>query len=117
MNTADVLHRFNQAFLNYQPEALTALVSPDCVVERARATAEGTHIVGGAACLAAWQALAANRNAHFDLEEVAVMGELGLIFWTYHTGPAPDGVSRGLNVMRVRDGQIVEGRGYLKAKP
>jgi ketosteroid isomerase-like protein len=117
MTTEDVIHRFNQAFLNHEPAALTELISPDCVVERSQATAQGWHIVGGAACLAAWQALAANRTARFELEDVLVMGELGLIFWTYHTGPNPGDVSRGLNVMRVRGGQIVEGRGYVKSKP
>ena len=44
------------------------------------------------------------------------MGERGLIFWEYRSGPDAGDVSRGLNVMTVRDGQIVEGRGYMKAK-
>src|SRR5438045_6527979 len=31
--TADVLHRFNQAFLTHDPSLLAALIAPDCVVE------------------------------------------------------------------------------------
>jgi len=114
--TADVLRRFNEAFLRHDPSLLPELIAPDCVVERARPTADGTHLVGGAACLASWQAIAADRNGTFTLEDVVVMGERGLIFWEYRTGPNPADVSRGLNVMTVRDGRIVEGRGYVKAK-
>jgi ketosteroid isomerase-like protein len=115
-STADVLHRFNQAFLTHDPSLLAELIAPDCVVERARPTAEGTHLRGRAACLASWQAIAADRSGVFTLEDVVVMGERGLVFWEYRTGPNPDDVSRGLNVMTVRDGWIVEGRGYLKAR-
>lgn len=115
-STADVLYRFNQAFLRHDPSLLVDLIAPDCVVERSQPTVEGTHLFGGAACLASWQAIAANRNGVFTLEDVVVMGERGLIFWEYRTGPNPGDVSRGLNVMTVRDGLVVEGRGYVKAK-
>ena len=115
-STADVLYRFNQAFLRHDPSLLVEVIAPDCVVERSLPTAEGTHLVGGAACLASWQAIAANRDGVFTLEDVVVMGERGLIFWEYRIGPKRGDVSRGLNVMTVRDGLIVEGRGYVKAK-
>ena len=115
-STADVLQRFNRAFLDHDPAALDALIAPDCVVERTQPTAEGTHLVGREACLANWRAIAANLAGRFTLEDVVVMGERGLIFWEYRTGPGPADVSRGLNVMTVRDGLIVEGRGYTKAK-
>jgi hypothetical protein len=42
------------------------------------------------------------------------MGERGLIFWEYRIG---DVVQKGLNVMTVRNGLIVEGRGYTKGRP
>ncbi|MED5620600.1 nuclear transport factor 2 family protein [Ideonella sp. BN130291] len=112
--TAEVLRRFNEAFLRHEPALLPPLIAPDCVVERSQPTADSTHLVGGPACLAMWLEIAANRNGHFTLEEVVVMGERGLIFWEYRTGPGPAEVSRGLNVMTVRGGRIVEGRGYVK---
>ena len=89
-------------------------IAPDCVVERLTPTPEGTHLVGREACLANWQALAANRAGSFTLGEVWVMGERGLIFWEYRIG---DVVQKGLNVMTVRNGLIVEGRGYTKGRP
>lgn len=112
--TAEVLERFNRAFLEHDPSLLPPLIAPDCVVERLTPTPEGTHLVGGEACLANWQALAANRAGSFTLGEVWVMGERGLIFWEYRIG---DVVQKGLNVMTVRNGLIVEGRGYTKGRP
>jgi ketosteroid isomerase-like protein len=116
MTTADVLQRFNDAFLRHEPALLDGLIADNCVIERARETAEGTHLRGGEACRAAWQALAADRRGVFTLEEVLVSGERGLIFWTYRHGDGPGNLSRGLNVMTVRGGQVVEGRGYLQVR-
>jgi hypothetical protein len=111
--TAAVLERFNRAFLEHDPSLLPALIAPDCVIEPITPTPEGTHLVGRDACLANWQAIAANRAGRFTLGEVWVMGERGLIFWEYRIG---DTVQKGLNVMTVRDGLVVEGRGYTKGQ-
>jgi hypothetical protein len=109
-STGDVLHRFNQAFLQYTPEVLPALIADDCRIERI----QGSWIEGGDACRAMWQAQAADRSARFELEETTVHGEIGLVFWTYRHGPGLSQHARGLNVMRVRNGQVVEGRGFAK---
>jgi len=37
-----------------------------------------------------------------------------LIFWRYRWGEAPADSVRGVNIMRVTGGQIVEARGYVK---
>ena len=111
--TTAVLERFNRAFLAHDPSLLPPLIAPDCVIERIAPTPEGTHIYGRDACLANWQALAANREGRFTLGEVWVMGERGLIFWEYRLGET---VQKGLNVMTVRGGLIVEGRGYTKGR-
>jgi ketosteroid isomerase-like protein len=111
--TAEVLERFNRAFQEHDPSLLPDLIAPDCVIERITPTAEGTHLFGRDACLANWQAIAANQEGRFALGEVWVMGERGLIFWEYRIG---DTVQKGLNVMMVRDGLVVEGRGYTKGR-
>jgi ketosteroid isomerase-like protein len=111
--TAQVLHEFNRAFQEYDPSLLPPLIAPDCVIERLTPTAEGTHLVGREACLASWQAIAAHRAGRFTLGEVWILGDRGLIFWEYRVG---DTTQTGLNVMTVRDGLIVEGRGYTKGK-
>ena len=115
-STEDVLYRFNQAFLDHDPAALAPLIAPDCVVERSQPSPDQTHLYGREACLSMWQAIAANRGGSFELEDVVVMGERGLIFWSYRSGPSDADVSRGINIMTVRDGLIVEGRGYLKGR-
>ena len=112
--TTAVLERFNRAFLEHDPSLLPPLIAPGCVIERLTPTPEGTHLRGRDACLANWQALAADRNGRFTLGEVWVMGERGLVFWEYRIG---DTVQKGLNVMTVRGGLIVEGRGYTKGRP
>jgi hypothetical protein len=45
---------------------------------------------------------------------VIVAGERGTIFWRYHWGPDKDQSVRGVNLMQVRDGLIVEALGYVK---
>ena len=113
-STADVLERFNRAFLEHDPELLPPLVAPDCVIERATPDAAGTHLVGRDACLANWQALAADRAGRFELGETWVFGDVGLVFCEYHAGGR---ARKGLNVMRVQGGRVVEARGYLKGQP
>jgi hypothetical protein len=42
------------------------------------------------------------------------MGEHATIRWRYHFGDGPADSVRGVNLMRVRDGRIVEAFGYGK---
>jgi hypothetical protein len=110
--TASVISRFNQAFAERRPYLLTPLVADDCVMESIQPAPEGTRYEGGAACLAFWQALASDRSTWFDVEETIPMGEHAVIRWRFNFG---DGESlRGVNVMRLREGRIVEALGYSK---
>lgn len=113
-DTAAVLERYTRAFTQHDPSLLDALVAPDCTIERSKPDAAGTHLVGRDACLGNWRALAANREGTFTIEELAVMGERGLVFWHYRYGPGPADAQRGLSVLVVRDGLIAGGRGYVK---
>jgi len=42
------------------------------------------------------------------------MGDRAVIFWRFRWGEGDESSVRGVNLMRVRDGLIVEGRGYVK---
>ena len=112
--TAELIRRFNDAFRFHQPEALRELVADDCVIENTHPAPEGMRCVGREACLSVWQALAAARDSQFELEEVLVAGERAVIRWRYRFGPGPADWNRGVNLMRVRGGRIVEAMGYLK---
>jgi ketosteroid isomerase-like protein len=113
--TLALMHRFNDAFSQNDPEALIDLIAPDCVMDHPSPPPNGTRYVGGAACLAFWQDLARDRSGHFEIEDTVAMGERGFILWRYRWGSSEAESVRGVNIVRVRDGQIVEALGYLKA--
>ena len=113
--TADVINRFNDAFVQHDPEALTDLVGEGCVMESIEPAPNGTRYEGRATCLGFWQALAADRATAFAPEDVVVAGDRATIRWRYRFGDGPDDSVRGVNLMLVRDGRIVEALGYSKS--
>ena len=112
--TAEVLRRFNEVFLSHDPAALADLVAEDCIIENTNPAPDGSRHVGRAACIALWTGIATAPGTFFELEDVTVMGDRGLIFWRYHWGPEKESSVRGVNLMRLRDGLIVEALGYVK---
>jgi ketosteroid isomerase-like protein len=113
--TLEAAQRFNDAFLQHEPEALTDLIASDCVMDHPSPPPNGTRYVGRAACLGFWQELAGYRGGSFAVEETIAMGERAILLWRYRWGTSEAESVRGVNIMRVRDGQIVEALGYLKA--
>lgn len=112
--TAELMRRFNDAFRFHDPAALAPLVAPDCIIENTQPAPEGSRHVGREACLEVWQGLASAADTQFMLEEVFVAGERALIRWRFRFGPGELDSIRGVNVMRVRGGLIVEALGYVK---
>ena len=111
---AEVMRRFNDAFQRHDPEALVELIADDCVLENSQPAPDGDRHVGRAACLAVWQAIATTPGTRFDLEDVVVFDDRAIIRWRYRWGDDDASSVRGVNLMRVRDGLIVEGLGYVK---
>ena len=111
---SELMRRFNDAFRFHDPEALRELVADDCVIENTRPAPHGERAVGKAACLALWQGLAAARDTQFELEEVFIAGDRAVIRWRYRWGSGASDWNRGVNLMRARDGRIVEAMGYVK---
>jgi len=112
--TTEVIDRFNHAFINHDAAALTGLIGEDCVMEAIQPAPDGARYEGREACLAFWRALAEDRTTQFQPEEVTVAGDRATIRWRYRFGDGPAGSVRGVNLMRVRDGLIVEALGYSK---
>lgn len=110
--TARIMHRFNQAFHDREPAILKGLIAPGCVMESIQPAPEGTRYEGYDACLAFWEALATDPIAHFDVEDTFAMGDRAIIRWRFNFGDG--GSVRGVNLMHVREGQIVEALGYAK---
>jgi len=114
ITTRKVIQRFHEAFDRHEPEAMEDLVADDCVIENTNPAPNGARLVGKAECLANWQGLASSTGTWFAREEVFVVGERVVIRWRYCWGDDDTQSLRGLNLMRVRGGRIVEAMGYVK---
>ncbi|MDQ2587868.1 nuclear transport factor 2 family protein [Saccharothrix yanglingensis] len=112
--TLQVLNQFNAAFQKHDPSLLEGLLAEDCVLENSGPAPDGSRHEGLAACREFWSAIAADANANFEPEEVWASGDRGIIRWKLTWGPGPKDHVRGVNLMRLRDGLIVEGMGYVK---
>ena len=114
VQTESILQRFNQVFLTHDPAALEVLVADDCVIENTQPAPDGARHEGKAACVALWTQIATMPGAHFEPEGIIARGDRGEIRWRLVWGPDRTSSVRGVNLMRVRDGRIVEARGYVK---
>jgi ketosteroid isomerase-like protein len=112
--TSEVIRRFNEVFQRHDPSALPELVAVGCVIENSNPAPSGSRHVGREACVALWRRIATNPGNQFDVEEVVVTGERATIRWHLRWGEEESSSVRGVNLMRVRDGQIVEALGYVK---
>ena len=112
--TLQILRQFNQAFVDHDATLLDGLIAEDCVMESVEPAPDGTRYVGRRACLEFWQKLANNRDGAFTPEDIVAADEHGIIRWRYRFGPGLSQSVRGVNVMRVRGGLIVEALGYVK---
>ena len=115
-STAEVIERFNDAFQRHDPAGLPDLVAEDCVIENTTPAPNGARYVGREACMKLWQGIAVEPGTYFDLEEVFMAGDRATIRWRYWWGEGESNSVRGVNLMRVKDGLIVEGLGYVKGQ-
>lgn len=111
----EVLDRYNEAFRLHDPRLLTDLIAADCVIEDSGPAPDGQRHVGGPACLARWSELAANPALAFTPESTEIMGDLAVQPWLLVWGDGAHDHVRGVNLIRIRDGLVVEARGYVKA--
>ena len=112
--TEAILQRFNQVFLSHDPAALPELVADDCVIENTQPAPDGSRHEGKAACVAVWTQIATTQGMHFEPEGIIARGDRGEIRWRLMWGTDRASSVRGVNLMRVRDGRIVEAQGYVK---
>ena len=112
--TDEVMRRFNDVFQLHDPSALNELVAEDCVIENTQPAPNGSRHVGRDACVALWTGIATAPGTHFDLENVIITGERAIILWRFCWGEGEANSVRGVNLMRVREGLIIEAKGYVK---
>ncbi|MGA4508007.1 nuclear transport factor 2 family protein [Propionibacteriaceae bacterium G1746] len=112
--TNDVINHFNQAFADHDPALLHDLVAEDCVMEAIQPAPDGARTEGRADCLAFWEALSSDATTLFRPEQVWINGDRATILWRFHFGQSLAESVRGVTLMRVRHGQIVEALAYSK---
>lgn len=112
--TRQIVTRFHKAFEKHRPEDLDDLIGEDCVLENTAPAPDGARYEGREACLDFWKGIASSANLVFAAEEIWASEDRGIIRWQLRWSESEADRIRGVNIMRVRDGQIVEGLGYVK---
>jgi ketosteroid isomerase-like protein len=116
IDTLAAVERFNDAFNRHDVPAIMAVMTEDCVFENTRPAPDGQRFEGQAAVRRCWEELfARSPQARFECEEVFAAGDRCVVRWTYHwVKDGRDGHVRGVDIMRVRDGRVVEKLSYVK---
>ena len=109
--TREAIQRFHDALNSHDVDALAPLVHEDCVFETTDPP-DGTRHVGRAEVLEACREFFdQSPEARFEMEEVLTFEDRALVRWRYAWA---DGHVRGVDVMRVRDGKVLETFAYVK---
>ena len=114
LEPSEVIRRFNDAFLRHDPSGLADLIAKNCVLENTGPAPDGSRHKGRAACLAVWQDIATTKGIRFATEDIVVTGDRAIIRWRLYWGKRKAQSVRGVNLMRMRNGLIVEAFGYIK---
>jgi uncharacterized protein (TIGR02246 family) len=113
----DVIARFGAAWEAWDLEAVLALMAPDGVFESTGPAPDGRRCEGITAVRAEWEPMFRNTvDAQFRFEEAFVSGDRATARWVFSwTGDDGErGHVRGADVIRVRDGWVVEKFSYVK---
>lgn len=115
-NTRAVVERFNEAFNRHDVEGIMQCMTGDCVFENTRPVPDGTRLVGEAAVRRFWEEFfARSPQARFDTEDLFAAGDRCVVRWTYHwVREGKAGHVRGVDLFRVRNGQVAEKLSYVK---
>jgi uncharacterized protein (TIGR02246 family) len=109
--TRAAIERFNDAFNRQDLDGVGRCITDDCVFVDT-SPPDGQRYQGRAAVLAAWREFfAGSPDARFDTEELTVSADRAVVRWQYRWR---DGRVRGVDLMRVRDGQVAEKLAYVK---
>ena len=73
--TAEVVRRFLAAFQDKDATKVRDLVAPDCIMEAMQPAPDGLRVEGYEANVAFWQALVADPNGSFEVEDVVISGD------------------------------------------
>jgi ketosteroid isomerase-like protein len=115
--TLKAIERFHAAFNRQDLAAVMALMTSDCIFENTTPPPDGARYVGQAAVRNAFaDFFRSSPHAKFEVEELFVVEDRGVLRWTYTWRNANNtpGYVRGVDVYRVRNGKIAEKYAYVK---
>jgi ketosteroid isomerase-like protein len=115
--TREVVARFIDAFERRDPAVIADLVAPDCVMESMQPAPQGERVEGYDANVRFWQAMVVDTSGTFETEDTVVCGDRAINLWRYRFGAGADDWVRGVTLIKVRGGKIVEALGYAKTSP
>jgi ketosteroid isomerase-like protein len=108
----DIIERFHEAFNRRDLGALSNLITDDCVFEATGPAPDGIRHLGRQDVLGAWRRFFMDSPAsHFEVEEMFGAGDRVIVRWLYSWA---DGHVRGVDLLRVRAGQVAESLAYVK---
>lgn len=116
-STIATVERFNEAFNRHDVDAIMALMTGDCVFENTSPAPDGERYAGQHPVRAFWeQMFRSTPDATFETEELFATGDRRAVRWRYSfTGATGEpGHIRGVDVFRIRDGQVAEKLSYVK---
>jgi ketosteroid isomerase-like protein len=112
----ETIDRFNEAFNRHDVEAIMAAMTDDCIFENTRPAPDGERFQGKQQVREFFvKFFERSPQAHFTTEEIFGNGDRCVVLWRYdwiRGGRA--GHVRGVDVFRVRDGNVAEKLSYVK---
>jgi ketosteroid isomerase-like protein len=114
---ADVLDRFAKAWEAWDLDAIMECLADDAVFESTGPAPDGVRVEGAGAIRAAWQEMFDNTtDPKFRFEEAFDAGNRAAARWrfSWRNADGSPGHVRGVDVLRVRDGLVVEKLSYVK---
>lgn len=113
--TSRVVRQFIAAFRERDPSLIPELVGERCVMEGMQPAPDGLRVEGYTENVKMWQAMVVDTSGTFEDEDVVIAGDRAIERWRYRFG---DGRSvRGVTLLRVEGGKIVEALAYGKTPP
>ena len=115
--TLSTVRRFLDAFGRHDVNGVMAAMSEDCVFENTWPPPDGERHVGPAAVRAFWERFFRETpSAAFETEEMFAGGPRCAVRWLYRwrNADGSPGHVRGVDLLRVRNGKVVEKLSYVK---
>ena len=113
----DLVVRFNQALNRQDVAEMMRLMTQDCVFENTAPAPDGARFEGQKAVGEFWKEFFhSSHDARIEIEEIFACGERCVMRWVYRwvdLQGAP-GHIRGVDVYKIREGQIAEKLSYVK---